>query len=106
MAETSYSNISGNEIALRVALCDLVQRLKRSEFMCKYLEQCRNELASEVIRLRAHNDQIVKECASHSGNSDHNTSSSHHVSCLASQANCSFVSLFIIIIHEILCLVF
>lgn len=63
LGEPGYSQISGNEIALRVALCDLVQRLKRSEFMCKYLEQCRNELASEVIRLRSHNERILKEHA-------------------------------------------
>lgn len=78
--ESSYSAISGNEIALRVALCDLVQRLKRSEFMCKYLEQCRNELANEVIRLRAHNDQMIKDFASQSAHSDPNASSPHHVS--------------------------
>lgn len=80
LPDTSYLNISGNEIALRVALCDLVQRLKRSEFMCKYLEQCRNELASEVIRLRAHNDQILKEFALHSSNSDPNSSTPNQVS--------------------------
>lgn len=54
-------NPSGSEFALRVALCDLVQRLKRSEVMCKYLEQCRNELANEVIKLRSHNNLLLKE---------------------------------------------
>ena len=38
---------AGSEFALRIALCDLVERLKRSEQMCKYLERCRNELAKE-----------------------------------------------------------
>ena len=54
-------NSSGSEFALRVALCDLVQRLKRSEFMCKYLEQCRNELANEVIKLRSHNNLLLNQ---------------------------------------------
>ena len=54
-------NTSGSEFALRVALCDLVQRLKRSEFMCKYLEDCRNSLANEVIKLRSHNNLLLKE---------------------------------------------
>ncbi|KAI1284856.1 hypothetical protein HDE_12268 [Halotydeus destructor] len=53
--------LSGSEFALRVALCDLVERLKRSEQTCKYLEQCRNELAKEVIRLRQENAVISKE---------------------------------------------
>ncbi len=58
-------NSSGSEFALRVALCDLVQRLKRSEFMCKYLENCRNELANEVIKLRSHNNLLLKELIEH-----------------------------------------
>lgn len=55
------ASLSGSEFALRVALCDLVERLKRSEQTCKYLEQCRNELAKEVIRLRNENHTISRE---------------------------------------------
>jgi len=55
------SPFSASELALRVALCDLVERLKRSEQTCKYLEQCRNELAKEVIKLRQENMIITRE---------------------------------------------
>ena len=53
--------MSGSEIAMRIALCDLVERLKRSEQMCKYLEHCRNELAKELIRVRQDNDLLHRE---------------------------------------------
>jgi chorismate mutase len=49
-------NSSGSEFALRVALCDLIERLKRCEQKCSYLEQCRNHLIKEVMRLRKQND--------------------------------------------------
>lgn len=29
--------------------------------MCKYLEQCRNELANEVIKLRSHNNLLLNQ---------------------------------------------
>lgn len=67
MQEANYggslaaSPLSGSELALRVALCDLVERLKHSEQTCKYLEQCRNELAKEVIKLRQENMVIARE---------------------------------------------
>lgn len=53
--------MSGPEIAMRIALCDLVERLKRSEQMCKYLELCRNELAKELIRVKEDNELLQKE---------------------------------------------
>jgi hypothetical protein len=49
-------NSNGSEFALRVALCDLIERLKRCEQKCSYLEQCRNHLIKEVMRLRKQND--------------------------------------------------
>jgi chorismate mutase len=49
-------NSSGSEFALRVALCDLIERLKRCEQKCSYLEQCRNHLIKEVVRLKKQND--------------------------------------------------
>lgn len=52
---------AGSEFALRIALCDLVERLKRSEQMCKYLERCRNELAKELIRVKQENQVISRE---------------------------------------------
>lgn len=52
---------SGSEFALRIALCDLVERLKRSEQKCKYLEQCRNELFKEIIRLKYENETLQRQ---------------------------------------------
>jgi len=49
---------SGSEFALRIALCDLVERLKRTEDKCKHLEVCRNEMAREIVRLRAENQRL------------------------------------------------
>lgn len=53
--------MSGSEIAMRIALCDLVERLKRSEQNCRYLERCRNELAKELIRVKQDNELWQRE---------------------------------------------
>ena len=53
--------MSGSEFALRIALCDVVEKWKRSQEKCKYLEQCRNELAKELIRVKQVNEDLVKE---------------------------------------------
>ena len=55
--------MSGSEFALRIALCDVVEKWKRSQEKCKYLEQCRNELAKELIRLKQVNEDLLKENA-------------------------------------------
>ena len=52
---------AGSDFALRIALADLVARLKRSEEMCKYLERCRNEMAKELIRVKQENQIISRE---------------------------------------------
>lgn len=54
-------NTSGSEFTLRVAICDLVERLKRMQHKCSYLEQCRNQLVKEVIRLRLQNEWLAKQ---------------------------------------------
>lgn len=52
---------AGSEFALRIALADLLARLKRSEEMCKYLERCRNEMAKELFRVKQENQAISRE---------------------------------------------
>ena len=54
-------NPSGSEFTLRVAICDLVERLKRMQHKCSYLEECRNQLVKEVIRLRLQNEWLAKQ---------------------------------------------
>ncbi|KAH7640048.1 hypothetical protein HUG17_4081 [Dermatophagoides farinae] len=54
-------NPSGNEFTLRVAICDLVERLKRMQHKCSYLEECRNQLVKEVIRLRLQNEWLARQ---------------------------------------------
>ena len=54
-------NPSGSEFTLRVAICDLVERLKRMQHKCTYLEECRNQLVKEVIRLRLQNEWLSKQ---------------------------------------------
>ena len=54
-------NPSGSEFTLRVAICDLVERLKRMQHKCSYLEECRNQLVKEVIRLRIQNEWLAKQ---------------------------------------------
>lgn len=54
-------NPTGNEFQLRVAICDLVERLKRMQHKCSYLEECRNQLVKEVIRLRLQNEWLAKQ---------------------------------------------
>lgn len=53
--------MSGSELALRIAACDLAEKLKRSDQQCKYLERCRNELAKELIRVKQENQIISQE---------------------------------------------
>lgn len=55
------NNPSGSEFTLRVAICDLVERLKRMQHKCSYLEECRNQLVKEVIRLRLQNEWLGKQ---------------------------------------------
>lgn len=52
---------SSDHFTLRIALCDLLERLKRSDAMCKYLEHSRNELAKELIRVKHENEIIIQE---------------------------------------------
>lgn len=52
---------NGSEFALRIALSDLLERLRRSEEMCKYLERCRNEMARELIRVKQENELLTHE---------------------------------------------
>lgn len=54
-------NQSGSEFTLRVAICDLVERLKRMQHKCTYLEECRNQLVKEVIRLRLQNEWLARQ---------------------------------------------
>ncbi|OTF69227.1 hypothetical protein BLA29_002827 [Euroglyphus maynei] len=54
-------NPSGSEFTLRVAICDLVERLKRMQHKCTYLEECRNQLVKEVIRLRLQNEWLSRQ---------------------------------------------
>lgn len=54
-------NQSGNEFTLRVAICDLVERLKRMQHKCSYLEETRNHLVKEVIRLRLQNEWLARQ---------------------------------------------
>ncbi|XP_053213656.1 homeobox protein 12-like isoform X2 [Panonychus citri] len=54
-----YSSVSPSEIALRCTILDLCQRLKRTEVLCDYYEQCRNELVSDCIRLRQERDYYL-----------------------------------------------
>lgn len=53
--------MSGSEFALRIALCDVVEKWKRSQEKCKYFEQCRNELAKELQRVKQVNEDLVRE---------------------------------------------
>src|SRR5690625_1917320 len=54
-------NPSGRELTLREAIGDLVERLKRMQHKCTYLEECRNQLVKEVIRLRLQNEWLAKQ---------------------------------------------
>ena len=60
-------NPSGSEFTLRVAICDLVERLKRMQHKCSYLEECRNQLVKEVIRLRLQNEWLAKQISDSPG---------------------------------------
>lgn len=60
-------NPSGSEFTLRVAICDLVERLKRMQHKCTYLEECRNQLVKEVIRLRLQNEWLAKQISDSPG---------------------------------------
>ncbi|KAI2806228.1 hypothetical protein BLOT_005239 [Blomia tropicalis] len=60
-------NPSGSEFTLRVAICDLVERLKRNQHKCTYLEDCRNQLVKEVIRLRLQNEWLAKQISDQPG---------------------------------------
>ena len=54
----------GQELAMKIALADLTERLKRTEQTCQYLELCRNELAMELIRVRSENEVLSKDYCS------------------------------------------
>uniref|UniRef100_T1JX71 Uncharacterized protein n=1 Tax=Tetranychus urticae TaxID=32264 RepID=T1JX71_TETUR len=60
-----YSSVSPSEIALRCTILDLCQRLKRTEVLCDYYEQCRNELVSDCIRLRQERDYYLMAHRNH-----------------------------------------
>ncbi len=60
-------NPTGSEFTLRVAICDLVERLKRMQHKCTYLEECRNQLVKEVIRLRLQNEWLAKQISDSPG---------------------------------------
>ena len=53
---------SCGELGLRIALCDLIERLKRCEQKCSYLEECRHELIKEVMRLKLENEWLTNTC--------------------------------------------
>lgn len=59
-------NSSGSEFTLRVAICDLVEQLKRMQHKCSYLEECRNQLVKEVIRLQSQNEWSARQLGSES----------------------------------------
>jgi hypothetical protein len=56
-------NTSCGELGLRIALCDLIERLKRCEQKCSYLEECRHELIREVMRLKIQNQSLIANSA-------------------------------------------
>jgi len=58
---TGTGTPSGSEFAMRIALADLSERLKRTEQTCRYLELCRNELAKELIRVRTENEHLSRD---------------------------------------------
>ncbi|XP_074594080.1 uncharacterized protein LOC141849596 [Brevipalpus obovatus] len=54
-----YNPISSEEIALRFTILELVEKLKRTQLMCNYYEQCRSELVNDCIRLRRERDYYL-----------------------------------------------
>jgi hypothetical protein len=54
----------GQELAMKIALADLTERLKTTEQTCRYLEMCRNELAIELIRVRSEHDVLSRDYCS------------------------------------------
>lgn len=46
-------------MALRCTIIDLVEKLKRTQFLCNYYEQCRNELVADCIRLKRERDHYL-----------------------------------------------
>jgi regulator of replication initiation timing len=53
--------MNGSELALRVALSDVIEKWRRSQEKCKYYEQCRNELVKELQRVKQVNEDLMKE---------------------------------------------
>lgn len=53
--------MNGSELALRVALSDVIEKWRRSQEKCKYYEQCRNELVKELQRVKQVNEDLVRE---------------------------------------------
>lgn len=54
-------DVNGAELALRIAYFDVVGKWRRSQEKCKYLEESRNLLVKELIRIKQVNEDLLKE---------------------------------------------